>query len=420
MNYYLYMELYFNNKFTIMILLLILILLISIIYYFNINIEDNKVNTIENFTDNKKLSKNNSWNRNTCSFSLNKTLKEELDKYNINKDVDNWNLYFPCSYDNPNKEINLMPIKENAKYYIIDNIDYIVAKEKLWENLVNHHGINKAKTIMPMSYILNSDDDIKKFNEDYDPNKIYIMKKNLQRQEGLKITNNKMEILNGKYNNFKLVQELLQNPYTINKRKINLRCYVLVVCNNNKFNVYNYNDGFMYYTPKFFEKGNLDRDVNITTGYIDRKVYQENPLTHNDFKKYLDNDKRVLSNIENNIKQRNLKISNICFDKINDLIKDVFICFVGIICKSQKFKYKNTLFELFGVDIAVDEDLNPMIMEINKGPDMTAKDERDSQVKHNVIRDILRLVKSIDENNENNKFEENGFINIISNDNIYI
>lgn len=403
---------YYNEK--CIIILLFSILLISTIYYFNIKTQENFEN---NNILNSNIFNNNYWNRNSCLYSLNKTLKEELDKHNINKDTKNWNLYFPCSYDNPDKEIDLMPVKQNAKYFIIDNIDNIVAKEWLWRNLANHHGINKAKTLMPMGYILNSDNDIKKFIKEYDPNKIYIMKKNVQRQEGIKITNDKREILNGKYNNYKIAQELLQNPYTINKRKINLRCYVLVVCNNNRFNVYNYNDGFMYYTPKFFKKNNLDKDVNITTGYIDRKVYQENPLTHKDFKKYLDDNKRVLSNIENNIKNRNLKISDICFNKINDLIKDVFICFVGIICKSQKFKYNNTLFELFGVDIAVDEDLNSMIMEINKGPDMSAKDERDSQIKHNVVRDILRLVKSID---ENNIIEENGFINVISNDNIYI
>jgi hypothetical protein len=243
------------------------------------------------------------------------------------------------------------------------------------------------------------------------------MKKNIQRQAGLKITNDKKEILNGKYNDYKLVQELLQNPYTINGRKINLRCYVLVTCNNNKINVYNYNDGFMYYTPKLFIKNSLDRDENITTGYIDRKVYETNPLTHKDFKKYLDNDKRKLSEIESYIKNRGLNISDVCFNKINDLIKDVFMAFVGIICKTQKFKYNNTLFELFGVDIAVDENLNSMIMEINKGPDMGAKDKRDSEVKHSVIRDIFRLINIIDDNNIH---YENGFINVMSNNNIYM
>ena len=40
----------------------------------------------------------------------------------------------------------------------------------------------------------------------------------------------------------------------------------------------------MYYTPKFFQPNSIDKDRNITTGYIDRQVYVENPLTTQDFR----------------------------------------------------------------------------------------------------------------------------------------
>ena len=105
------------------------------------------------------------------------------------------------------------------------------------------------------------------------------------------------EIIKNKENDEKndypyvVVQELLQDPYTISGRKINLRVYVLVVKNNNKTNLYIYSDGFMYYTAELFQKNSTDTKINITTGYIDRKVYEENPLTHNDFKSYLDSDR---------------------------------------------------------------------------------------------------------------------------------
>lgn len=385
------------------ILLLTLILFISFVYY-------KKTESYENFTE----MNDNFWSRNKCKYTMNKTLENQLKKYNIVKNDDKWNLYIPCSYDNPTKEIKEMPVKKNGKYFIIDNIDNMIAKEWLWKNMVKHHGIKKTETLMPKSYVLNNDGDIDKFLKDYNNNKIYIMKKNIQRQNGLKITNDKIEILNGKYKDFKLAQELLQNPYLINGRKINLRCYVLTICNNNKINVYNYKDGFMYYTPKLFVKNSLDRDVNITTGYIDRKVYEENPLTHQDFRLYLDDEKRNLSGIEKYIRERGMKISSVCFNRINELIKNIFESFVGIICKTQKFKHNNTLFELFGIDVAIDEDLNCMVMEVNKGPDMGAKDKRDSELKHKVIRDVFRLV-GLAEDNE----EENGFVNVMVENNVF-
>ncbi len=46
-------------------------------------------------------------------------------------------------------------------------------------------------------------------------------------------------------------------------------------------------------------------------------------------------------------------------------------------------------------------------MEINKGPDLGAKDKRDSELKHNLVRDIFKTVGLID-NDDNN-----GFIKLI-------
>ena len=41
-----------------------------------------------------------------------------------------------------------------------------------------------------------------------------------------------------------------------------------------------------YHTPKFFDYNSIDLK-NITTGYIDRQVYVENPLTTQDFRDIL-------------------------------------------------------------------------------------------------------------------------------------
>ena len=221
----------------------------------------------------------------------------------------------------------------------------------------------------------------------------------------MKITNSKDEIIHGDEKGFVLVQELLQNPYTISGRKTNMRFYVLVICHNKQVNVFVHNDGFMYYTKQLFIKGSLETGPNITTGYIERQVYVDNPLTHGDLRKYLDDPVRKnLLPVEKNIREQNLKISKVYFDRIYDLLRNVFIAFVGKICKNQKFS-DNVMFQLFGVDVAVDNNLNPMIMEINKGPDLGAKDKRDSQLKHGVVRDMLNVIDIIKyDSHTHNKF----------------
>lgn len=387
-------------------ILLIAITILFVATYINKKIK----NPDEHFggdSNNKKMY----WSRNTCKYEMGKTFENELKTNNIDYSNKYWDIIFPCSYDDQEDEINKMPLEESRKYFIIDNADSIVAKEWLWKNIENHYGLEYAKILLPNSYVLYTDEDIKRFNEEYDSKKLYIMKKNIQRQEGLKITNSKEEILKGYNNGFVVVQELLQNPYIISGRKTNMRFYVLVMCESGKYKVYVHKDGFMYYTKDLFKKNSLEEGPNITTGYIDRQVYIDNPLTHDDLRKYLDDDNRELSKIEKHIRWQGLKVSQVCFSKIYRMLEQVFVTFVGKICRKGNKLQNNMSFQLFGVDVAVNDELNPMIIEINKGPDMGAKDKRDSELKHGVVKDIFRLGGLI------NDEKQNKFIQIIDIDN---
>jgi tubulin polyglutamylase TTLL4 len=221
--------------------------------------------------------------------------------------------------------------------------------------------------------------------------------------------------MNGFKNGYTIVQELLQDPYIINGRKTNMRFYILVICKGNDIDVYVYNDGFMYYTKKPFKKNSTEMDVNVTTGYIDRKVYEQNPLTHKDLKHYLDDGDRHLSEIEANIRGQGMIISQIYFERIYQLLREVFESFVGNINTNRKF-HNNIVFQLFGADIEVDNQLQPHIHENNKGPDMSAKDGkggRDYELKHAVTEDVMKLLGAIPNYN-------NGFIKILDVTNGYM
>lgn len=349
------------------------------------------------------------WNRNKCEYILGDTIESELKKNGASRSTDSWDLYFPCGYDDISKEIDEMEVLPNAKYFVINNCDEMVAKQWLWMNVKNHYGRDYAKNVLPNSYVLYDNDDLKLFDKEFDKTKIYIMKKNIQRQEGLKITNDKNEILNGIKNQYVIVQELLQNPYLISGRKTNMRFYILVICNGANLQVYAHNDGFMYYTKVPFKTNSLEIDPNITTGYIERQVYKENPLTHDDLRAYLDNPVRQnLLDVEKVIRNQGLKISQVCFGRIYQALRTVFTAFVGRICKPSKL-YNNTSFQLFGVDVAVDDELNVNIIEVNKGPDLNAKDERDSELKHGVVQDTLKLIGTF----TNPKLRDPKFVKIL-------
>ena len=71
-----------------------------------------------------------------------------------------------------------------------------------------------AKTLMPETFILADENNMQVFQEKYDKNKYYILKKNVQRKQGLKISNNYYLLLGLRIFLFRLtsVMVLCHNP----------------------------------------------------------------------------------------------------------------------------------------------------------------------------------------------------------------
>ena len=331
----------------------------------------------------------------------------KLNDFIVTNDILNACLIVPCSYETTEKElidleknkIKLNKYGDGVRIFMLNNTDHMVSKLALWKYLKQKYGANIASSMLPYTWDLTDINDIELFKMQYDKNKIYITKNNYQRQEGILIHTNIDSILKST-DKYLLVQELLQDPYLVSGRKINLRVYVLVIKDNYsniKLNIYR--DGFMYYTPELFEPLNPSFKTNITTGYIDRQIYVDNPLTHMDFRKWLDNPKRELLSIEKYIQQThpNIKLSDYIFSQIYEQLGFIFKTYENIIGT----KTTGVCFQLYGVDVAINNNLNPLVMEINKGPDLTAKDGRDRDLKINLCVDILKSVGLLPNSNNN-------------------
>lgn len=229
---------------------------------------------------------------------------------------------------------------------------------------------------------------------------------------GLKITKKLDEMLNGSKDGYVIAQELLQDPYTVDGRKINMRIYLLLVCRNNEISAYAHKEGFMYYTKDKFITNSTEDGPNITTGYIDRKVYEVNPLTLGDFRKYLDNQSRVLTDNEKDYMEQNICLSSLVFNRIYDLLRKLVIAVQHTVCVNSHLK-SNITFQLFGVDIALNNKLEPQLMEINKGPDLGTKDKRDGDIKYGVVTDVFKILKVVSPKNNQNNQNNNSYHNFI-------
>ena len=108
---------------------------------------------------------------------------------------------------------------------------------------------------------------------------------------------------------------------------------------------------------------------------------------------------RNLTEIEKKIRNiLKIKLSNYVFIQIYSLLKGVFEIYLDLLTIDNI----GFGFQLYGADIAINDNLSPFLMEINKGPDLSAKDERDRNVKLKLSEDILKSIGLIP--NKNNNF----------------
>jgi len=297
------------------------------------------------------------------------------------KDTDNWDLYIPCGYNHVEKELKTIEISNNnQKIFGINGCDAIVSKNKLWELIERKYGRNLARTLMPETFILHKSGDMTLFRKQYRDNNIYILKKNIQNKKGLKLTQDLNEIELARHDKYRVVQNYVKNVFLINKRKINLRIYLLLVCHNNKTSAYLYKEGKCIYTNKDYNPDNImDKESNITSINLNLDIYNDNPFSFRELNIYLysrDYDGDLL------------------FDRIRSMILKVYNAVKGDICNLEHLK-KNVSFQLFGLDVIFDKKLHPYILEINKGPEMKPKDNRDRLMKTKLNKDMLTIVNVI-------------------------
>ena len=347
------------------LLIFCIILCICIIRYYSMN--------LEGFLTYKKCK----------TRKINGILKNIFDKYNINKNDTNndWDIYLPCGYNKVESELKtIISTNYNQKIFGISGCDSIVSKNKLWSLLQDKYGRVKASNLMPESFVLEDKTDMSHFESQFDTKKVYILKKNIQRKKGLKLSTNYYEIVNSYKNGYKVVQEFRNDAFTINKRVMNIRIYLLISCQNNKTNIYAHHNGKCLYTSKDVNSNPLDFKSRITDSYkLPKNFYNTHPLTLIQLRRYL---------VDNGYD------ANLLFIRINKMLRLVSKAIIDSLCKLDNIK-KNYKFQLFGLDVIFNKKLVPYILEINKGPDMIPKDNDDKDLKTKIEVDMLHKLNII-------------------------
>jgi hypothetical protein len=307
-------------------------------------------------------------------YGISKSAKNDNKNASYKKNGMNWELYIPCGYNYVEQELPTVQMSLSpSQLYIfgINGCDKMVSKNNIWSTIKKYYGFDAASKIMPSSYVLEDKDDMQLFKRDYVKDKIYILKKNVQRKEGLKLTKDYNFITKEAVNEeYKVVQNYIRDLYLINGRKVNLRVYLLVVLDGDQKLFYISDLGKCIYTNKKYNDNDFDFESNITSYHLDMSVYKENPRTFDDLRAYI------------NKKEDNENAGSLFFVKMNEILQKMCTALSNDFFQSDNIRERSAIsFQLFGVDVIMDKDLNPYLLEVNKGPDMSARDDEDKKMK---------------------------------------
>lgn len=308
------------------------------------------------------------------------------------------------SLDRVDQTIGTLPLRPQQAIHGIKGSDWMACKARMYKIMEQYFDRLRMRHLLDAflarTYVLDRPADLQVLTERHQrlleqgqSTPVYILKQNVQRQQGHMLTQELDTIhtiakdtnhaKNTSEPPYMVAQEMLQDPFLIRGRKINMRMYLLIVIRHSNTSssskdpeFYLCNNGFLYYTPKPFVPYSVDKEQVITTGYIDRRVYEENPLSHRDLEAYL---------------------GPIDYAKLTQHIMTLFGHVKGAfqsLLQDENRNIPGTKYLVYGCDVAPSRQLETLrLMEINKGPDLSYKDERDKEVKLTMIEDMIKIVQ---------------------------
>ena len=315
------------------------------------------------------------------------------------RDPNNWDVYLPQDYNNDRVEWSHVPSSSTGRILLlVSGTNRLVAKQELWDYLQIHYGPGTAGSLAIPTFNLLDPKQVSQLIKQFknESNQQYIIKKNVQRQTGIKIIekNNPEQIKSAIGQGFVVAQPLITDTYLINNRKIGIRIYLCVICYNGSLEGWVHPEGIIHFAQDDYS--NSTTESHITTGYVSPSFYTDNhyPQTVSELRRYLDRSNRLLSWSEKQRRKQGL-LSNQLFNSIEQLIGKIMIPYKDQLGKDKRYLH-HLCVQMYGVDIGVRSDLTPYLVEINKGPDFNFKGEKEAAVKYSVMEDMFRLIGLLD------------------------
>ncbi|XP_023939031.2 tubulin monoglutamylase TTLL4 isoform X2 [Bicyclus anynana] len=294
------------------------------------------------------------------------------------------------------KSIMFRAIKDGQKMNHFPGTFQIGRKDRLWRNLqklANKYGVNEFG-IMPKTYVLPHD--LKILKHDWEKHAAnderWIIKPPASaRGTGIKVVSRWTQIPKKKP---VVVQRYVSKPYLINGSKFDLRLYVLVT-SMHPLRIYLYKDGLARFASVKYndELTSLnDRYMHLTNYSINR--LSKNYTPNEDFAA-CEGHKWTLQTLFQYLKTEQNVDTDALWESIKDLVIKTIISGEASISSLTKANITSryNCYELFGIDVLLDEDLKPWLLEVNISPSLHSASPLDIHVKGPLVSTVLNIAQ---------------------------
>jgi len=188
-----------------------------------------------------------------------------------------------------------------------------------------------------------------------------------------------------------IITKYIANPLLIDQKKFDIRIYVLVT-GHDPLKIYMYKDGFARISTEPFnldleDLGNLYR--HLTNVSINKRNHSTVNYKYEDFIWSLTKVKAYFA------EKINLDFEEL-WEKIKDMAIKSFISVNHLEIEKEKeinsHLNSSNLFELYGLDIMIDQDLKPWLLEVNLSPDLVVHGEYEGELKVQVMNDLFNIL----------------------------
>ena len=291
----------------------------------------------------------------------------ERNSIEISSNSADWDIFFPSPKNSNVVELRKIENGEGKYIGVICGTDCMVNRREVWKNLEKAYGREKAAFVMPETFDLKNDKDLKLLKND--GRNHFILKTNRHRRLGLVLVEIVEMVLEQK-EYFEIAQPLLTYLQRYQGTSFNLRVYVMMTLHDNKLSSYLYKEGLCVYGKRPGENTNLfERMVT----HVKNGVPDEFPVLMRDMLKELEVDTQVFFQL---LKYKIVQLTDASYHEFG----------------SYEHLQKACCFQVFGVDILLNAQKEPLICEVNKGPSMKSKNEIQGELKDNMLEEMLSVV----------------------------